>query len=92
MNETSILKEKTSIDVKVITKQISNVIYIGIKRLIDILISLIGLIILFTLNKMNIYTIACMVLITESVVFAIRVYSVLNYKLLNIKESVWKEL
>lgn len=46
MNETSILKEKTSIDVKVITKQISNVIYIGIKRLIDILISLIGLIIL----------------------------------------------
>lgn len=56
--------------------------------IIGSVVHIIGLIILFTLNKMNIYTIACMVLITESVVFAIRVYSVLNYKLLNIKESV----
>ena len=56
--------------------------------IIGSIVHIIGLIILFTLNKMNIYTIACMVLITESVVFTIRVYSVLKYKLLNIKEII----
>lgn len=54
--------------------------------IIGSLIHAIGLITLYTLNKMNIYTIACMVLITESVVFAIRAYSTYKYKLL--KETV----
>ncbi len=41
-----------------------------------------GLFTLFIINKMNIYSIALMVLITESVVFGIRVYSIWKYKLL----------
>lgn len=52
------------------------------------IIHILGLLILFLLNKMNIYSIACMVLITESVVFTIRAYSIWRYKLLNTKENV----
>ena len=51
------------------------------------IIHIIGLALLFVIGKMNVYSIASMVLITESVVFAIRVFSVLKYKLLNIKEN-----
>jgi len=46
------------------------------------IIHIIGLFILFLTNKMNIYSIALMVLITESIVFGIRGYFVLKYKLL----------
>ncbi|MBQ2871929.1 oligosaccharide flippase family protein [bacterium] len=54
--------------------------------IIGSIIHIIGLIMLYALNKMNIYTIACMVFITESVVLGIRVYSAWKYKLL--KESI----
>lgn len=46
-----------------------------------------GLFILFVINKMNIYSIALMVLITESVVFSIRGYSIWKYKLLEISKE-----
>ena len=49
---------------------------------------IIGLLTLFTLNKMNVYSIACMVLITENVVLGIRAYSVLKYKLLKTQETI----
>ena len=43
---------------------------------------IIGLILLFFLGKMNVYSIAWMVLITEIIVFIIRLFGVLKYKLL----------
>ena len=46
-----------------------------------------GLFILFVINKMNIYSIALMVLITESVVLGIRGYSIWKYKLLEISKE-----
>ena len=45
-------------------------------------IHIIGLFTLFIIGKMNVYSIALMVLITESIVFGIRAYSVWKYKLL----------
>lgn len=50
--------------------------------IIGSIIHVIGLFILFIIGKMNVYSIAFMVLITESIVFCIRAYSVLKYKLL----------
>ena len=46
------------------------------------IIHIIGLILLLVIGKMNIYSIALMVLITESIVFGLRFYNVLKYKLL----------
>lgn len=43
---------------------------------------ILGLFILFSAGKMNIYSIACLYLCTESFVFAMRVYWVCKYKLL----------
>lgn len=56
--------------------------------IIGSIVHLIGLFILFIINKMNIYSIALMVLITESIVFGIRVLAIWKYKLLNIEEKV----
>ena len=50
--------------------------------IIGSVVHIIGLLVLFLTGKMNIYTIALMVLITEGVVFGIRVYSIWKYKLL----------
>lgn len=50
--------------------------------IIGSIIHIIGLFMLFIIGKMNVYSIAFMVLITESIVFGIRAYSVLKYKLL----------
>ena len=50
--------------------------------IIGSIIHVIGLFMLFIIGKMNVYSIAFMVLITESIVFGIRAYSVLKYKLL----------
>lgn len=46
------------------------------------IIHILGLFILFIIGKMNIYSIALMVLITESTVFCVRAYFVWKYKLL----------
>lgn len=46
------------------------------------IIHIIGLFILFITSNINVYSIALMVLVTESIVFGIRVYFVLKYKLL----------
>ena len=51
-------------------------------------IHIIGLFILFITGNMNVYSIALMVLITESIVFAIRVYYVRKYKLLKINKEI----
>lgn len=48
---------------------------------------IIGLFLLFISNKLNIYSIATMVLITESIVLAIRIFFILKYKLLKNKET-----
>ncbi len=50
--------------------------------IIGSIIHVIGLFMLFIIGKMNVYSIVFMVLITESIVFGIRAYSVLKYKLL----------
>ena len=50
--------------------------------IIGSVVHIIGLLVLFLSGKMNIYAIALMVLITEGVVFGIRVYSIWKYKLL----------
>lgn len=50
--------------------------------IIGSIIHIIGLFVLFIIGKMNIYSIALMVLITESIVLGIRFYNVLKYKLL----------
>lgn len=46
------------------------------------IIHMIGLALLYVFGKMDIYSIACMVLITESVVLFVRLHSVVKYKLL----------
>ena len=51
------------------------------------ILHIIGLITLFVTDLMNVYTIAAMVVITESVVFIIRAYYVWKYKILNNKET-----
>ena len=47
-----------------------------------------GLITLFITSLMNVYTIAVMVVITESIVFIIRTFYVWKYKILNNKETL----
>ena len=48
-----------------------------------------GLLVLFLTGKMNIYSIAFMVLVTECVVFGIRLYAIGKFKLLNLtKEQI----
>ena len=48
-----------------------------------------GLLVLFLTGKMNIYSIAFMVLVTECVVFGIRLYAIWKFKLLNLtKEQI----
>ena len=46
------------------------------------IIHILGLILLFAINKLNIYSIAYMVLITESIVLSIRIFYIIKYKLL----------
>lgn len=52
--------------------------------IIGSIIHIIGLALLYFFNKMNIYSIACMVFVTESVVFLVRAYYIYKYKLLKI--------
>jgi len=52
--------------------------------IIGSILHIIGLITLFVSGVMNVYTIAAMVVITESIVFVLRLYSVWKYKLLKI--------
>ena len=51
-----------------------------------------GLITLFITSLMNVYTIAVMVVITESIVFIIRTFYVWKYKILNNKETLQWEI
>lgn len=50
--------------------------------IIGSIIHIVGLFTLFIIGKMNVYSIALMVLVTESIVFGTRAYSVWKYKLL----------
>lgn len=50
-------------------------------------IHIIGLLALYLTHKMNIYSIALMVLITESVVLGIRIYAIFKYKLLKFNKE-----
>ena len=52
------------------------------------IIHIMGLLVLFLTQKMNIYTIAFMVLITESIVFLIRLTYTLKYKIFIYKEDL----
>ena len=54
--------------------------------IIGSIIHIIGLFILFLIKKMNIYTIAFMVLITESIVFGIRLIHTFKYEIFKHKE------
>ena len=55
--------------------------------IIGSIVHIVGLLILFLTHHMNIYSIALMVLITESVVFGIRIYAIWKYKLLDINKE-----
>lgn len=52
------------------------------------IVHFIGLLILFSIGKMNVYSIATMVLVTEFSVCSIRMLYVFKYKLLSIKEHL----
>ena len=55
--------------------------------IIGSIIHVIGLLVLYLTNKMNVYSIATMVLITEIIVFAIRFISIFRYKIFDVQKE-----